>query len=58
MGFNQKGVNVTKNTESIAIKKIILKLEPELRLIMPGKDSIYHKTLTESLRNLIIECKQ
>lgn len=40
------------------VKKIILKLEPELQMIMPGKDSIYHKTLTESLRNLIIECNQ
>lgn len=38
------------------VKKIIKALEPELRKIMPGKDSVYYNTLSENLESLIREC--
>lgn len=58
IGKIKKNISSANPQKPSGVKKIILKLEPELRLIMPGKDSIYHKTLTESLRNLIISCNQ
>ena len=58
IGKIKKGMISANPKKPEGVKKIILNSEPELRLIMPGKDSIYHKTLTENLENLIIECNK
>lgn len=58
IGKIKKGMTSANPKKPEGVKKIILKLEPELRLIMPGKDSSFHKTLTENLENLLIECNK
>lgn len=56
VGKIKKNMTSANPKKPEGVKKIILKLEPDLRKIMPGKDSIYHKKLTENLNNLIREC--
>lgn len=56
IGKIKKNMLSAKPSKPEGVKKIILNLEPELRLIMPGKDSVYHANMTSKLENLIMEC--
>jgi hypothetical protein len=58
IGKIKKQLSVVNHKKPEGVKKIILYLEPDLRTIMPGKDSIYYESTTEKLNNLIKECKQ
>lgn len=58
IGKIKKNMTSANPKKPEGVKKIIRNLEPQLRMIMPGKDSIYHETLTNNLDNLIKECNK
>jgi hypothetical protein len=58
IGKIKKQISIVNYKKPEGVKKIILFLEPELRLILPGKESIFYESTVEKLNNLIKECKQ
>lgn len=58
VGRIKKNITSANPKKPDGVKKIILKLEPDLRQIMPGRDSVYYESTIEKFRNLIKECKQ
>lgn len=58
IGKIKKHVGLVRNAKEDSIKKMILFLEPEIRMILPGEASKFRKSMMDRFDNLIKECKQ